>query len=1346
MDKRIHILLLAASLLVVMPASCLDDASTPIHKEGYCIMYGECATNTATSKNLNCLYNKKAPLLKDKQGLDTLLELCPALHKGENTTTCCDINQLETIRSNVQVPYQAFSRCPTCFHNFMALFCEMTCSPNQSVYVNGTKFAKGDTGTYHAFNNQTYVTEIFYNITKKYADGMFDSCDHVTNPSTNARAMDLLCGPYASSCTAEKWISYMLSSDNGFAPFQIDVGFQPNADHAMDVKVIPCNESVNNGDGGCSCNDCPASCSGPPPSPPVPPEPWKLFNNDPVYVIMSFFFVGMSLSYLSAVICYNVRKSNKSSLQTLNDSYPDGYGSTDDIGVRTINTVSHKDSHNNISTLTRLGLKLDRAMQHIFTKWGIWCASHPITVIIVGIVFVGICSAGLVKLQVTTDPVELWSSPESTARQRKNYFDSHFDPFYRTEQLIITTNSNKTYEYKLYTESTNPKDQKYVHFGPILGNKALLKEILELQLAVESITAWYPEENKTIGLEDICLKPLDPYNQNCAIMSPLNYFQNNASQLDREIGDEFFGIQADFHDHLIACVNGPTVPDDATKLHMSCLGTYGGPVFPWVGLGGFDEQNYLNATAVVITFSVNNIYNDKKKLGRALVWEKKFIEFMKNYTSDNLTVAFSSERSIEDEINRESGADIMTIATSYLIMFAYVAIALGKFSNCHAGRIMIECKLTVGLSGVLIVLCSVCVSLGIFSYAGVPLTLIIVEVVPFLVLAVGVDNIFILVQHYQRDERSQKETPEHQIGRILGDVAPSMFMSSMSESLAFFLGGLSTMPAVKTFSLFAGLAVLTDFILQMTCFVAVLALDVKRQASNRFDCCCFIQDNKSPDSESEGILHRLMRAVVAKFVLSEYVKPILTVIFMAMACFSGAVIHKVEIGLDQSLSMPSDSYVLDYFAGINNYLAVGAPVYFVVPEGYDYKTVNGSNHICGGNGCFSDSLIQKISYASKMPNYSTIAYEASSWLDDYLAWLKPQSSCCRYYNDEPDKFCNATIPKNEANCTFCRSVTEATNNPRPSAHEFMEFLPWFLLDNPEANCAKGGHAAYGGGVKIINSTNPDDKLDTDVGATYFMTYHTVAKTSQDFIQCLKQANSLAENITATINSSVEVFPYSVFYVYYEQYLTIVDDTRFNLTISLAVIFVIVFVMMGFDLISALVVVAVISLIILNMFGVMFLWNIPLNAVSLVNLVMAVGISVEFCSHITRAFALSQRSSRLLRADEALSEMGSSVLSGITLTKFVGISILAFSTSQIFRIFYFRMYLAIVVLGATHGLILLPILLSYLGPAKRPLSSDHHTLLEDGEYTSGDRNSLLGQNGTAKRTSSYDDDSSTSSSS
>ncbi len=41
------------------------------------------------------------------------------------------------------------------------------------------------------------------------------------------------------------------------------------------------------------------------------------------------------------------------------------------------------------------------------------------------------------------------------------------------------------------------------------------------------------------------------------------------------------------------------------------------------------------------------------------------------------------------------------------------------------------------------------------------------------------------------------------------------------------------MPAVKGFALYAGMALLLDFILQITCFISLLSLDTARQEVGR---------------------------------------------------------------------------------------------------------------------------------------------------------------------------------------------------------------------------------------------------------------------------------------------------------------------------------------------------------------------------------------------------------------------------------------------------------------------------------------------------------------------------------
>lgn len=55
-------------------------------------------------------------------------------------------------------------RCPACFFNFMTLFCELTCSPRQSEFLNVTQFSPDPV------DNSTNVVELSYYINQHFAN------------------------------------------------------------------------------------------------------------------------------------------------------------------------------------------------------------------------------------------------------------------------------------------------------------------------------------------------------------------------------------------------------------------------------------------------------------------------------------------------------------------------------------------------------------------------------------------------------------------------------------------------------------------------------------------------------------------------------------------------------------------------------------------------------------------------------------------------------------------------------------------------------------------------------------------------------------------------------------------------------------------------------------------------------------------------------------------------------------------------------------------------------------------------------------------------------------------------
>ena len=107
------------------------------------------------------------------------------------------------------------------------------------------------------------------------------------------------------------------------------------------------------------------------------------------------------------------------------------------------------------------------------------------------------------------------------------------------------------------------------------------------------------------------------------------------------------------------------------------------------------------------------------------------------------------------------------------------------------------------------------------------------------------------------------------------------------------------------------------------------------------------------------------------------------------------------------------------------------------------------------------------------------------------------------------------------------------------------------------------------------------------------------------------------------------------------------------------------------------------------------WDITIDVVSAVNIIIAVGLCVDYSVHICHAF-LTVSGSRRERARAAITDMGAAVLNGGTST-LLAFVLLAGSESHVFSVF-FRIFLLVIIFGLFHGLLLLPVLLSLVGPA------------------------------------------------
>lgn len=1018
--------------------------------------------------------------------------------------------------------------------------------------------------------------------------------------------------------------------------------------------------------------------------------------------------------------------------------------------------------------------------------WGLLVSTRPWIVIFVMLAVYTICAIGLYRVQVETDPVKLWVSESNQAYKERDRYGKMFMPFYRTEQVLMV-----------------PKD------GGIIGREEYIKESIRIQEVVASITSTPPPNSakSRVFLKDICWKATGT---DCTVQSITQYFQNSMLHF------RFYEKHGLVMQHFTNCLNSPANDDvrvcnklqsSAAALNESiprsmqycpCLSSFGAPMNLYnVYLGGYPlaaETNstlYLESEAFVSTTLVYN-YQNPSQNEPAMRWERSFIERMKLEAASNslFNIYFMAEISVQDEISKESTGDALPAVLSYLLMIVYVCLGINRWNLNR--QFFIVSKITVAFLGISCIILAVTATMGFFSWCGVKLQLVIIEVVPFLSLAIGVDNIFLLVhavdeqQHVLRQgeprlffdmvheedvtRRNQKVVgmATRLVSEGLQTIGPSIAVASMAEATSFALGCISSMPAVRYFAAFSSLAVLVNFFFQMTFLVAVITLDKRRELSGTYDLlCCIFRDRgrrflpqifylrsnetdgssmledeiypydsdlKTPQDEvvvaagalsgtSSELQHQKMHffdrciELYACFLLHRVVKLVVLVLFMLWTLFSIASMEKIKLGLPQAESMPSKSYMTKYFDAIKVYLQTGPPIFFVVEGGYkrnpsafDFSKPSIQAKFCRSRDFCSEYSIPKIIDALANEADKSITHISPgttySWEDDFWGFVSSDTDCCRlnargeYMPIQAD---NAAYKLERSRARTC--LPSSSHVPPIPKESFMSLFSIFATASAGSACSYGGGSIYRGQFSfdqhpvpvlngshapiIVNKTSYGDALT----AVSYMVTSTANPTQQSYIDSYKQARAIADWISK--ETGIDVWAYANTFVYFDQYLTIERDALLFVGLALGAIFILYMVYFGFRPAYPLIITGIALNMVIQVMGMMPALDIMLNGLSLVNLIIAAGISVEFSAHFVRVFAKMKPTiqSGDERAKAAFRRVLVSILFGITITKIIGLSALMLADSRIFQKYYFRMYMAVVVSGVLNGTVLLPVLLS-----------------------------------------------------
>ncbi len=705
---------------------------------------------------------------------------------------------------------------------------------------------------------------------------------------------------------------------------------------------------------------------------------------------------------------------------------------------------------------------------------------------------------------------------------------------------------------------------------------------------------------------------------------------------------------------------------------LDTLNAYGSREDLEAVLGGavFDDSNVLvSAEAMVLSYFleermevVDGTEQDPINEG----WEGQvFLKAMSSVEEDyeTLAVDYFAARSFSDEFGDEITSDLSLVQVSYIVAFLFLGANMGKI-KCGPGSrwtMALAALITVGLS----------TGAGFGASSGFGLFFGPVHnLLPFILLGIGVDDAFVIVNAFNRERKVARSAESNEdlatrSARSLARAGTSITVTSATDLVAFAISSASALPALSSFCAYAAVAIFFLWFFSATFFTACLVLDERRQRDNRREClvCC---TRKNPMEDDEGdvfeedLVSRYFRNYHAPAILSRAGKVIVLLFFSGLIAFGvyGAMNLSVE---DSTRSfIPEGSYLQDYFAASDEFFpSKGIDLYFVFERGSD---------IYASRTELAD-LESRLSGLSEMPPYiaepvSEEAYRnVVSGLSDYLT-----------------EFGSGAIG----------NVTLGDDGWPLTQADFLAVLKEYAAFD-------GPGAMYAQDIALTEDGTSPEAIR--VKSQYVqLTKVSRGKVMQDADRQIEAMDATRE-LVASWDDLPSAYPYSDQFITIEGFKIIQRELFLNVGLAILAVGFIVTLTVA-NVITSLLITINVAFCIIEILGFMYALGIVIDSVSVINIVLAVGLSVDYSAHVGHCFMVKGGSDKNNRVVEALADIGAAVMSG-ALSTFLAVAVLLFSSSYVFEILS-KQFAITVGLGVIHGLILLPVALSLIGP--RPFAS------------------------------------------